>query len=143
MSLCQDFGLDELDKLKAGTAFPWLCSNVIMKDSGQPLGNCQRYHVLDHGGVRVGLMGLVEKEWLDTLTVVEEEDMEYTDFVACARELVSTLRTEGADIIIALTHMRLPNDERLVREVEGVDLLLGGHDHDYVVRGRPCAPVSA
>lgn len=36
--------------------------------------------------------------------------------------------------MIALTHMRWPNDERLAREVEGVDLVLGGHDHDYAVK---------
>lgn len=137
----QDFGLDEFDKLKARTQFPWLCANVTIKESGQPLGHCQRYKVIDHGGVKVGVMGLVEREWLDTLTVVEEEEIEYTDFVACARELVPTLRAEGADVVIALTHMRLPNDERLMREVQEVDLLLGGHDHDYVVRWAALSPL--
>ena len=34
--------------------------------------------------------------------------------------------------MIALTHMRWPND-RKVAELVDVDLVLGGHDHDYVV----------
>lgn len=33
--------------------------------------------------------------------------------------------------MIALTHMRGPNDHRLAEEVTGIDLILGGHDHDY------------
>ena len=33
--------------------------------------------------------------------------------------------------MIALTHMRLPNDIDLVKKVPGIDLSLGGHDHDY------------
>ena len=33
------------------------------------------------------------------------------------------------DLIIALTHMRLPNDEILAEEVPEIDLILGGHDH--------------
>ena len=38
---------------------------------------------------------------------------------------------QGADYIIALTHMRWPNDIRLAEQVEEIDLFLGGHDHDY------------
>ena len=32
-------------------------------------------------------------------------------------------------MVIALTHMRTPNDIRLATEVEEIDLILGGHDH--------------
>ena len=30
--------------------------------------------------------------------------------------------------------MRWPNDERLARKVPDVDLILGGHDHEYKVK---------
>ena len=33
--------------------------------------------------------------------------------------------------VIALTHMRTPNDIRLAEQVAGLDLILGGHDHVY------------
>ncbi len=36
---------------------------------------------------------------------------------------------QGCKIVIALTHMRTPNDLRLAKEVEEIDLILGGHDH--------------
>ena len=35
----------------------------------------------------------------------------------------------GCRFVIALTHMRTPNDVRLAKEVEEIDLILGGHDH--------------
>lgn len=35
--------------------------------------------------------------------------------------------------MIALTHMRAPNDRRLAKEVAEIDLICGGHDHDYLV----------
>ncbi len=38
---------------------------------------------------------------------------------------------QGCDLIIALTHMRDPNDLRLAREVPEINLILGGHDHHY------------
>ena len=36
------------------------------------------------------------------------------------------LQAEGAEVVIALTHMRLPNDLRLAEGVPGIDLVLGG-----------------
>ncbi|CAM9720401.1 unnamed protein product, partial [Phaeothamnion confervicola] len=45
------------------------------------------------------------------------------------------LRDEGAETVIALTHMRKPNDMKLLQEVPGVDIVLGGHDHFYDVDG--------
>jgi len=36
---------------------------------------------------------------------------------------------QGCKIVIALTHMRTPNDIRLAKEVEEIDLILGGHGH--------------
>ena len=41
---------------------------------------------------------------------------------------------QGCDYVIALTHMRWPNDTRLAEEVDEIDLILGGHDHDYTVK---------
>jgi 5''-nucleotidase/2'',3''-cyclic phosphodiesterase and related esterases len=35
--------------------------------------------------------------------------------------------------VIALTHMRNPNDVKLAENVDEIDLILGGHDHVYEV----------
>jgi 5'-nucleotidase len=42
--------------------------------------------------------------------------------------------SQGCDIIVALTHMRFPNDIRLAENTKGIDLILGGHDHVYDVK---------
>lgn len=36
------------------------------------------------------------------------------------------VQSEGAEVVIALTHMRLPNDLRLAENIPGIDLVLGG-----------------
>ena len=36
--------------------------------------------------------------------------------------------------MIALTHMRWPNDIRLAKNVSEIDLILGGHDHEFTVK---------
>ena len=42
--------------------------------------------------------------------------------------------TQGCDLIVALTHMRVPNDVRLAEAVPDIHLILGGHDHHYEER---------
>lgn len=43
------------------------------------------------------------------------------------------LLQDKVDIVIALTHMRMHNDIKLAENVSEIDLILGGHDHDYNV----------
>lgn len=48
--------------------------------------------MLEWGGVKLGLLGLAEGEWVDTLGVVEPEDVTYHDFVEEGRRLAKQLR---------------------------------------------------
>ena len=43
--------------------------------------------------------------------------------------MVEKLREEKCDLVLALTHMMKCNDIKLAKEVQGIDLILGGHDH--------------
>lgn len=52
-----------------------------------------------------------------------------------ARRLVHELKVEHkCDLVFAMTHMRWNNDTILAEQVPEIDLFLGGHDHDYVVK---------
>jgi len=63
---------------------------------------------------------------IQTLSCVETDDLVYLDFIHVARELVKELREhQGAQLVVALTHMREPNDIRLAAEVAGIDAVLG------------------
>eukprot|EP00927_Polykrikos_kofoidii_P027180 TRINITY_DN24012_c0_g1_i1.p1 TRINITY_DN24012_c0_g1~~TRINITY_DN24012_c0_g1_i1.p1 ORF type:complete len:1405 (-),score=295.46 TRINITY_DN24012_c0_g1_i1:80-4009(-) len=129
-----DFGVDELVKMSSDTNFPWLLSNVKDKATGKPLGGGLVTMLMDWHGRKLGLMGLVEKEWLVTLHTLDQDDVDFEDFCSCGRRLARGLREEGAELILALTHMRAPNDELLANEVEEIDIIFGGHDHHYEVK---------
>ena len=57
----------------------------------------------------------------------------YKSASATAEELVPKLRQQGCELIIALTHQREPNDNKLAEKTSPglIDLILGGHDHYY------------
>jgi 2',3'-cyclic-nucleotide 2'-phosphodiesterase (5'-nucleotidase family) len=43
------------------------------------------------------------------------------------------LKEQGADVIVALTHLFISEDLHLAEEVPEIDIILGGHDHDPIV----------
>ncbi len=53
----------------------------------------------------------------------------YTDYVECARQVVPRLQERGCDHLVALTHMRMPNNLRLASEVPELHLVLGPFPH--------------
>jgi 5'-nucleotidase/UDP-sugar diphosphatase len=43
-------------------------------------------------------------------------------------------RKEGADLVIALTHIGVGNDKNLAKESSDIDLIVGGHSHTRLVK---------
>lgn len=123
-----------LDKWVEKTNFPWLMSNVVDNETGRPLGGGLITYILNHGNKKIGLIGLVEKEWLDTLPTIDQKEVTFLDYVKAGNQLADELRREGCDLIVALTHMRTPNDVELAKHCPSIDLILGGHDHVFEVQ---------
>lgn len=134
-----DYGVDNLIDFVKQTTFPWLLSNVIDKETSNQLGDGKVFHVIERSGFKFGLIGLIEEEWLSTLSTLDASDVIYQDFVERGQQLARWLKSEphNVDYVIALTHFRTPNDVRLADSVPEIDLILGGHDHDYEIIKRP------
>ncbi|CAH1392702.1 unnamed protein product [Nezara viridula] len=128
-----DFGLEVLTQRISETTFPWLMSNVVDNETGKPLGDGKTFHIIDKCGKRIGLIGLVEREWLDTLATINPDELIFHDFVESGNKIGAQLKNDGCDYVIALTHMRMPNDVKLAECCNEIDLILGGHDHIYAV----------
>lgn len=145
-----DFGFPRLKELINDTKFPWLLSNIIDENTRTVPETMKETFVLERGGIKIGFVGLVEEEWIATITGWPE-NFKYQDMAEVGKKLSARLRDPSGeykcDIIIAVTHSRIPNDIKLARALgalspsaqtskniaseHGVDLLLGGHDHVY------------
>jgi 5'-nucleotidase len=100
---------------------------------GVPLGNAQKTVMLTaSNGIKVGVIGLAEREWLDTINALPP-DIIYKSASATAKELIPELKKQGAEIIVCVAHQREPNDNKLAENCgsEYIDIILGGHDHYY------------
>lgn len=128
-----DLGVEQLQHLNSRTNFPWLLSNLT-SINGSRFGGSLPYHMITKSGYKVGVIGLIEYDWVTTLNCLDVDDIIYEDFVECGTRLAHQLREDySCDLVIALTHMRIPNDRRLAALVPGIDLVLGGHDHLFAI----------
>ncbi|KAH7022237.1 Metallo-dependent phosphatase-like protein [Ilyonectria destructans] len=129
-----DFGIKQYEHLAGQCDFPWLLANVLDPALGEdvPMGNAKKTHMMTtSNGIKVGFIGLGEREWLETINSLPP-NLIYKSATATAKEIVPQLREQGAEIIICLSHMREPNDNKLAQQTEGIiDIILGGHDHYY------------
>jgi 5'-nucleotidase len=100
-------------------------------------GVIRRYTVIERGGLRFGIFGLLGKE---ALIYTSGGATTFSDTVAAAREMVRILReTEKVDVVVALSHGGLEKDPdggyhdgedvRLAKDVPGIDVVISGHSH--------------
>lgn len=128
-----DFGLDNMARLFRMAKFPILCANYDF--TGTPVeGLVKPYAVIKRDGVRIGLFALCPQ--LDGLVLAEScAGVRYLDPVACAEKAVAALKKQKCDIIVCVSHLgwdlKDMNDQILISRTRGIDIVLGGHSHDY------------
>ncbi|KAJ2081454.1 hypothetical protein H4R24_002335 [Coemansia sp. RSA 988] len=134
-----DMGVERLESLMSRNNFPWLLTNLTDSTTGNPAAKGSlKYLIKEVDGVRIGIIGIIEKEWLDTLPCLPPT-FQFHDFVTSARETATMLRNPldssmACDIVICLSHMRLGNDVKLIEQCDDVvDIILSGHDHFYYI----------
>jgi 5'-nucleotidase len=130
-----DLGVPQFEHLASQCNFPWLLANVKDPALGQDisLGHAQKTALLtSSNGVKIGVIGLAEKEWLEAVNALPG-NLIHTDPVVTAQELVPGLRAQGAEMIVALCHQREHHDLRLAQETPPglIDIIFSGHDHHY------------
>jgi 2',3'-cyclic-nucleotide 2'-phosphodiesterase (5'-nucleotidase family) len=122
-----DFGLELAVERISQSQFPWLSANVTDAVSGAPYAGSIPSVLTDWNGVQVGIVGLLGN-WLDL--VGPNAQAQYNDFITVGQQEVQNLKAQGAQFIIALTHMDMEEDRALAQAIPDIDLIVGGHDHD-------------
>ena len=146
-----DLGPDGLGKAiaaaaKAGRVPAILASNTIVAGTDATLadlerltkdGVIRRYLVIERGGMRFGVFGVIGKE---AIFYTSSGAHSFSDAIETARETVKILReTEKVNVIICLSHGGVEkgkdgrcsdgDDVRLAKTVPGIDVVIGGHSH--------------
>ena len=60
------------------------------------------------------------------------EALEFASEAASARKAIAEMKQEGAQVIVALTHIGNERDLALAAKVNGLDAIVGGHSHSLL-----------
>lgn len=77
--------------------------------------------------LKIGVFGVSDPEMKNKTTPSNVEGLDFQDAVAYAKGEAATLKAEGCDVVIALSHTLDPKN--VAAQVDGVDLWLCGHEH--------------
>ena len=143
-----DYGYAQLKSNLDSAAFKVVCANVLQ--DGSPVFDA--YTMINKGGVQVAFVGLETPEaqtkanpaLIQGLTFLAGDEM-----YAAVQTQVDAARTDGADIVIVLTHLGVDSSSEpntsydLYKKVNGIDFIIDGHSHTVMTKGPEGEPIQS
>lgn len=132
-----DLGIDTLAARIDEMTFPVVCANYHFGKT--PLASrVEPYTIIEREGWKVGVIGV----GVNPYTLIAQDNWKgitYYDPINIVTHYASDLRAKGCNLIIVLSHLGLSDDgelnntadDRLASATECVDLILGGHTHQF------------
>ena len=126
-----DYGQERLYELVDKYRLNFLSANVVKKTGENIL---PPYLIRSWSDFKVGIFGLSTVETKTSTNPRNIEGLEIEDPIETSRKMVSQLKSEGADLIIAVMHIGSeaycdPSSLTIAKEVSGIDVIIDGHSH--------------
>ncbi|WP_426354120.1 5'-nucleotidase C-terminal domain-containing protein [Exiguobacterium sp. R-39] len=125
--------------------FPFITANVDFSKNellgglqsktitaGPEKGKIYQGIIKEYKGQKIGFFGLTTEETAD---ISSPGTVAFANYIDSAKAAVKKLEDRGVNKIVALTHIgfddnpAVDNDQLLARNVDGIDVIVGGHSH--------------
>ncbi len=130
-----------LEQYAKTASYPLFLANLVMAD-GSSIAGVQPSGILEVNGVKLGIIGLTDP--FDAYTSFF--GLTELEIIPLARKLSDELRSQGADLIIVLSHLGWQhgephaerfNDQQLANALQNeIDLIIGAHTHHLLENGQ-------
>jgi 5'-nucleotidase len=128
-----DHGVEALRSMLEQVELPHVGANLLVAEGAGRVGWTKPYRVVERGGLRIALVGLVTPV-TPAISHVSARSIVFEDPVTTLRRMLPGLRDQS-DLVIPLTHLGIEEDRRLARELPELPLIVGGHSHTYLNEG--------
>ena len=128
-----DDGIEGLVPFINEAQFPIVTANLDL--SGEPSLKSSKLlnsTIIQVHGTQIGVIGYLTPS---TKNIARTENVNFLDEVEVIREEAKKLKAQGINILIALGHSGFETDEKIAREVEDIDLVIGGHSNTFLYTG--------
>lgn len=122
--------LEQVKRLIAGARRGLVACNARLKTDGKPL--LEPYRIVRVGGAKVAVTGVITTS--SGTYPAAREGIEFEDEVQAVKRTVGELKGK-ADVVVLLSHAGYEVDQRIARQVPGVDVIVGGHSHTRLPYG--------
>ncbi|WP_254174219.1 bifunctional metallophosphatase/5'-nucleotidase [Planktothrix pseudagardhii] len=107
--------------------FPLVSANLKVADYS-PLKNLVKpWIILSVNGEKIGIFGLTVEETAKLSS--PGEGVSFTNTMEATKKAVAELKQQGINKIIGLTHIGFESDLNLARNIDDIDIIIGGHSH--------------
>ncbi|MDX2103403.1 MAG: bifunctional metallophosphatase/5'-nucleotidase [Alphaproteobacteria bacterium] len=132
-----DDGPQVLADLLGGVRFPVLGGNVDTSRNDLLRGRLPATTIVERGGQRIGLVGVVTPD--TPITSSPGPTLAFAAAVDTVRAAVDSFRSQNVTKVVVLSHLGLGADRDLARQVDGIDVIVGGHTHTLLSNTVPRA----
>lgn len=129
-----DNGIDTLAAVLQTANFPIVCANYDFTGTALE-GIVKPYTIVRKGGLKIGIFGL----GCDPKGLIADKNflpIRFLEPYAIAQTMADTLRAQGCDLVVCLSHMGTYGkaqedvcDVGMVQSTRGIDVVIGGHTH--------------
>ncbi|MBI2608289.1 MAG: hypothetical protein HYW47_01675 [Deltaproteobacteria bacterium] len=123
----KDFLIEQVKKFH----LPVVSSNVYEKGTRKLL--FEDHKIVTVRGKRLGIFALTEPFHFKFLAT---QEVDVTDPIPIAQKMIKKLVNDKVDYIIVLSDLGILRETKLASQVEGIDIIIGGHSEDVLQQPR-------
>ncbi len=129
-----DNGLEVLERFVTGVDFPVLSANTDFGTLETLASAVPGSAVLDVGGEKVGVIGLVTAETPEiTINFSNKDQITWSaNYATAVNRETAKLKADGVNKIILITHIGLGLDKEVAANTTDIDVIVGGHSHTVI-----------
>ncbi|ROR27245.1 2',3'-cyclic-nucleotide 2'-phosphodiesterase (5'-nucleotidase family) [Mobilisporobacter senegalensis] len=144
-----DWGRERIEAWENGNDFAFLAANIYDANTNTPVAWAKPYAIKKINGIKIAFIGFATPETAFKTKPSNVAGLEFKDPAEIAPQYISQVKAEGADVIVALTHLGSAQDSKgtitgeaadLAKRITDFDLIISAHTHLLVkgeVNGTP------
>ena len=122
-----DIGSEKLGEFLSSVGFPVLAANIDVSKNKFLKSKIKPYTIKIIDGKKVAIVGLTPEN-LNQLSLIDKNIIVKRE-IESSRNTIKQLKKMGVDHVIVLDHIGYQNDLKLAKNVDGIDVIVGGHSH--------------
>lgn len=130
-----DAGSEGFVEATKGKNINFVATNVILDDNNPMKDVIKKSIIKEQKGIKYGIIGTMPIDFEKCTKKEVQKDlrvMNLNDTIQSLQNEINNLKSQGIDKIILLAHTGYDVDKEIAKNLDGLDIIVGGHTHTVV-----------